>query len=270
MSKSSDHDVPRTFMATVAYDGTNYGGWQMQKNAVSIQQKFEEALACFAEQRIVAIGSGRTDSGVHAEGQCVSFTLPHWRATAKQLIPAINRWLPYDISVLDCSEMRIDFNAQQHALRKRYRYRICIAQTPDPFQYRYHWRLVFNLDLEAMRQAAATLIGQHDFISFQSLGSPRKTTSREMHEISIHEREALNGRDLIIEMEANGFLYNMARNIVGTLVEIGRSKKPVSWMEQVLTTRDRRAAGNTAPALGLSLIRVYYEPHWYMDSYDES
>ncbi len=258
---------PRTFLATVAYDGTAYGGWQFQANAISVQQKFEEALSKVDGIHVPAVGSGRTDSGVHAEGQCVSFTLVNWRPEADRLVPAINRHLPRDISVLSCRETLVTFHAQRHALAKRYVYRIRVAKSPDPFRGLYHWRVVWPLDLDTMRQASRYLMGEHDFASFQSNGSPRKSTVRTIKDFDFSSADKLAGHDLSIIIEANGFLYNMVRNIVGTIIEIGRGKQPAEWMERVLLAHDRTAAGDTAPPHGLCLLHVSYDDHWFLDQF---
>jgi tRNA pseudouridine38-40 synthase len=260
----------RTFYATVAYDGTAYGGWQFQANAISVQQRFEESLTKIEGYRVPIIGSGRTDSGVHAEGQGVSFTLANWRAPADRLVPALNRHMPRDVSVLTCRETLFTFHAQRHAIAKRYRYRIRSAQSPDPFHSLYHWRVVWPLDVRAMEQASRYLLGEHDFASFQSHGSPRKSTVRTIRDFVFSSIDVLSGQDLSIVIEANGFLYNMVRNIVGTLMEIGRGKLPPEVMKEILETRNRKAAGETAPAHGLCLIHVFYDDYWFLDQYDTS
>lgn len=253
-----DEQQWRWFHATVAYDGTNYGGWQRQPNAVTIQQKLEEAIAILAGYRVTVVGSGRTDSGVHAEGQVASFALHHWKAEAEALVPSINRRLPSDIVVRSCRDACERFHAQRHAVSKWYRYTIRRSRVPDALQHRFHWQIGRRLNVEAMQEACTKLIGEHDFAGFQAIGAPRKTTVRTISRLELSLRPALDGEDLLIDVASNGFLYNMVRNIVGTLVEIGTGRFSPDHMLTMLANRQRAQGGQTAPSRGLCLMSVSY------------
>jgi tRNA pseudouridine38-40 synthase len=254
----SSDSIPRTFALTIAYDGTRYSGWQNQLNAISIQQRLEEAVEKALGVRTPVVGSGRTDAGVHAIGQVAKLTLPLWPHPVEKLVPAINTRLPYDIVVRSAREARSDFDAVRSARGKRYRYTIRAAPCPDPMLGRFHWYFPRPLDLEAMRLAAKYLEGCHDFEAFQSLGSPRLTTVRTIRDLSINQTPALEGYDIGIEIEADGFLYNMVRNIVGSLVDIGVGRFSSHWIQDLLESKDRGRAGQTAPPQGLCLLRVNY------------
>ncbi len=248
---------------TVAYDGTNYCGWQVQPNGTSIQSMLERAIAQVCRERIRVTGSGRTDSGVHAISQVASFSLASWRASAADLCRALNSKLPSDIAISDISDAPEDFHAIRDARGKRYRYQLQVGGVREAFEYRFRWHVPGPIDVAAMRDAASELIGKHDFASFQAAGADRKTTVRDVRDLVIVDQpcrtgEAGNGRNLAIEIEADGFLYNMVRNLVGTLLEVGRGKQPPSWVRQVLQATDRTQAGPTAPAHGLFLLRVDY------------
>lgn len=266
--------MSRTFKLTIAYDGTEFAGWQVQPGQPTIQAALQSALASLTPGPIRLIGSGRTDAGVHALAQVASCTLPAWRAPAEALRRALNTGLPPTICVLHVEEAAPGFHALRDATRKRYRYQIRVGGLPDPFGYRYHWHLRGPLDVTAMRSAAWRLVGRHDFASFEATGSPRQSTVRHVRSCEVIEsplRQAPSagfelppdaggaGRGLAVEVEADGFLYNMVRNIVGTLVEIGRRRQPAEWIEEVLALKNRDAAGPTAPPQGLFLKRVDYE-----------
>ncbi|WP_153556593.1 tRNA pseudouridine(38-40) synthase TruA [Roseimaritima sediminicola] len=257
----------RTFKLVVAYDGTEYAGWQIQPRQLTIQGMLERALAKLTGVRIAVTGSGRTDSGVHALAQAASLTTDQWRASPSSLMRAMNTKLPADISVIDAVEMPVNFHAIRDAVGKRYRYQLQLGGIRDAFEYRYRWHIPYAVDVAAMREAAKYLIGVHDFASFQATGADRKTTVRDVRALDIFERQCeggqrpagQGGRPVDIEIEANGFLYNMVRNIVGTLLEVGRGKQSPEWIQDLLEVRDRDAAGPTAPPQGLFLARVDYE-----------
>lgn len=254
---------------TVAYDGTQYAGWQVQLRRQTVQGALEKAIAQVANERVRVTGSGRTDSGVHAIAQVASFSLSHWRARAEDLGRALNSKLPPDIAVSEIVDAVADFHAIRDALGKRYRYQLQIGGGRDAFEYRYRWHLPGPIDVAAMRLAAKQLRGLHDFASFQAAGSDRKTTVRDVRALEVIDQDAAGGagqggdgevKRLAIEVEADGFLYNMVRNIVGTLVEVGRGKRDPAWAAEVLAARDRTVAGPTAPPHGLFLLRVDYHP----------
>lgn len=250
---------------TVAYDGTRYAGWQVQLRRQTVQGALEKAIAQVANERVRVTGSGRTDSGVHAIAQVASFSLSRWRARAEDLARALNSKLPPDIAVRKLRDAAADFHAIRDAVGKRYRYQLQIGGGRDAFEYRYRWHLPGPIDVAAMRQAAELLRGRHDFASFQAAGSDRKTTVRDVRALEIIDQGRVGqGSDdpavqrLAIEVEADGFLYNMVRNIVGTLVEVGRGKRSPAWAAEVLAACDRTVAGPTAPPQGLFLLRVDY------------
>ncbi|MEX0824870.1 MAG: tRNA pseudouridine(38-40) synthase TruA, partial [Pirellulaceae bacterium] len=244
---------------TVAYDGTDYAGWQIQIGQPTIQGRLERAIAKLTGQRIRITGSGRTDSGVHAVAQVASLTTDAWRAPAGALARAMNTKLPPDIAVLDCQEMRLGFHAIRDATGKRYRYQLQVGGVRDALQQRYRLHIPWQLETDLMRQAAERFVGEHDFASFQAAGGKTKTTVRHVRELRLREQQGRGGsRELDIEIEANGFLYNMVRNIVGTLLEVGRGKFPPPWVDEVFAARDRDRAGNTAPPQGLFLVNVDY------------
>ena len=258
----------RQFAIKIAYDGTRYGGWQIQPNAPTIQQIITDAVAKATSEQVHVQGSGRTDSGVHAIGQIGSFVLESWNPHANRLVPAINRFLPFDIVVRECREVVVPFDPIRQAIKKRYRYTIRNAKVPDPLSNRFHWWIPKELDVEKMRVAAGFLIGTHDFKSFETLGSPRKSSTRTVYELTIQSNPSMDGRDLWIEIEADGFLYNMVRNIVGALWTIGSDRFGPQWMQTFLEIRARDTSSHTAPPQGLCLIQVTYPDLVYLDSGD--
>ncbi len=248
----------RTFKLLVSYDGTNYSGWQAQNGQRSVQETIEAAIAKVTGQNVRILASGRADSGVHALGQVASVRL-ETRLAPEVLQRALNAVLPGDIAVLEAAETQDGFHPTHKAVRKRYRYLIHDGPVRDVFRRRYCWH--FNqgrLDHESMQRAAAPLAGRHDFSSFEASGSRSKNRVRTIFEISV-ERGRGDEQDWItVEVEADGFLYNMVRAIVGTLVEVGRGAKSETWPAEVLRAADRRLAGPTAPPQGLFLVKVDY------------
>ena len=254
----------RTFKLTLAYDGTAYAGWQSQPGEPTLQGTLEKALEKITGQSVRTVASGRTDSGVHALGQVVGFHVDTPLA-ADVLQRALNAELPHDMAVVDAAEAPDGFHAIRDARRKRYRYVIHNARVHDVFLRRYAWHVYEPLDVAVMHTVAQGLLGTHDFSSFETQGSSRETSVRTVYELSVRrgepegDAEESRGADrIIIEVEADGFLYNMVRAIVGTLVEVGRGAKPATWPAEVLAAQSRRAAGPTAPPQGLFLLRVDY------------
>jgi tRNA pseudouridine38-40 synthase len=248
----------RTVKLTLAYDGTAYAGWQVQPGEKTVQGAVEQALAKITGQSIRAIASGRTDAGVHALAQVVSFRTEN-RLSCEVLRRALNAELPRDVAALEVVEAADGFHAVRDAVRKRYRYLIHDGPVRDVFRRRYCWQYPNRLDVDKMGRAAQTLVGTHDFSSFETSGAERENSVRTVYELSV-ERGRAGQHDLVtIEVEANGFLYNMVRAIVGTLVEVGRGAEAESWVADVLAAADRRAAGPNAPPQGLVLVRVDYE-----------
>lgn len=270
----------RTFKLTIAYDGTEFAGWQVQPERPTIQSALQSAVRSVVKEDLSVVGSGRTDAGVHAVAQVASCVVSRWRATAAELARALNANLPDTISIVEAEEAAEGFHALRDAIGKRYRYQLRVGGPRDPFGDRFNWHLRRPLDIDAIRDAASRLVGRHDFASFQAAGSERKTTVRHVRACDVtvirtspdstpptdgvprveSARDDNPPTRIAIEVEADGFLYNMVRNIVGTLVEVGRGKREPASIEAVLQARNRDAAGPTAPAHGLLLLRVDYPP----------
>lgn len=246
----------RTIRLTVQYDGSNYAGWQSQKNGRTIQETIERALAKITGERIVIIGSGRTDAGVHALGQVAHFTTSS-RLPADRLKRALNSILPGDIVIAAAADAPPRFHAQFDAKAKVYRYALATGDTVDPLIRNFVGRARYRLDIAAMRREARELIGRHDFKAFlRARGERGQDTRRNMRRVTITAKKDM----VYFELEADGFLYNMVRTIVGTLVEVGRGKFPPGTIRTILRTKDRRRCGPTMSARGLVLVRVTYEP----------
>lgn len=251
----------RCIKLMIAYDGTEFFGWQRQASARTVQATLEDALEiATGAPRVRLLASSRTDTGVHAVGQCATFRSFHWQAPAANLALAVNTRLPPDVIVRSASEVPMTFNPIRHALSKRYRYTIYASRVSDPIGRRQAWWVKKLLDIDAMRQAAVHLLGTHDFASFQTSGSPRISTIRTVKAIDIQCQSYLDGQAITIEVEANGFLYNMVRNIVGTLVFVGRGRRTTDWVIEALASRDRKQTGQTAPAQGLCLHEIFFDP----------
>jgi tRNA pseudouridine38-40 synthase len=243
----------RNIKLTLCYDGTDFHGWQRQPKLRTVQQVLEEALEQLTGVRPTTTASGRTDAGVHALGQAVHF-LTASRHSTETFVRALNAIMPRDVRVLEAREMPQSFHATLDAKSKRYRYAIDNARIAGPFGLRYRWHVPLPLDVEAMRRAGSALIGRHDFRSFESDWPNRMSSIRTIVDLAV-ERE---GDTVTIEVEADGFLYNMVRSIAGTLVLVGNGKRPESWVTEVLAAQDRVEAGPTAPPQGLFLVVVHY------------
>lgn len=248
----------RFLKLTLSYDGSAYSGWQWQANRPSVQEAVQAAWTAITGEDIPIIGASRTDAGVHALGQVAS-VMTQSKLTPDGLRLGLNAKLPDDIAVLDVAEAPDGFHAIPLARSKRYRYVIQDGRIRDPLGMRYAWYIRHRLDEGAMREAAALLLGTHDFASFQSSGSRRVSTIRTMFDVSLERSRGPIQEMLVFEIAGDGFLYNMVRTIVGTLLRVGRGKRPVSWVSEVLAARDRRRAGPTAPPQGLFLVKVDYE-----------
>ncbi len=248
----------RFLKLTIAYDGTDFAGWQVQPNERTVQQTLERAIASVTGEEVRATASGRTDAGVHAVGQVVSVALRS-ALPAETLCRALNANTPHDLVVMDVTEATEGFHAIRDATGKRYRYVIQDGRLKDLFSRAYAWHIPQPLDDNAMREAAALLVGRHDFASFEAAGSERKTTVRHVTDLTVERTSENRFPRITIEIAADGFLYNMVRNIVGTLVEIGRGNQPVTWINDVLHAKDRKVAGPTAPPKGLFLVSVDYD-----------
>jgi len=247
----------RSFRLTLSYDGTAYSGWQVQDRARTIQAELEAALRQVTGESIRAVASGRTDAGVHALGQVVSFNSAT-RLPADVLRKALDANLPRDIVVREVREAPAGFHAIRDALRKRYRYVVQDGPIRDVFSRTQVWYFTQRLDVEAMRVAARSLLGKHDFSSFEAAGSPRVSSVRTIYDLTVERRTGDFLEQVIFEVEADGFLYNMVRNLVGSLVEVGRGRQEPAWIARVLAAQDRKVAGMTAPPQGLFLVNVDY------------
>lgn len=242
----------RNLKLTIQYDGTKYCGWQKQPNSSGIQGTIEYAIYEITKEKVNIIGSGRTDAGVHALGQVANFKI-NSNIPAARIPDALNAKLPKDISIIDCQEVSDDFHSRYSATGKIYRYLIYNKPYRSPLYKDISYHVRYDLDIEKMRVEAQSLLGTHEFKGFMSSGSSVKDTVRTIHNISIEE----SGDLIVLEVEGNGFLYNMVRIIVGTLVDIGRGRidKP---LEEIIASQDRGEAGHTAPAHGLFLKKVHY------------
>ena len=248
----------RHLKLTIAYDGKNYVGWQVQKNGISVQQELEKGWCEVTGETLRITSSGRTDSGVHARGQVCSLATDSVIPNAK-LLRALNAKTSEDISVLRVESAVEGFNAIGDCVQKTYCYQIQSGRILDPLHLDHWWFVPHHLDIAGMRQAAGYLTGKLDFASFQAAGGRvRKTTVRNVSELRIEVNEREPFTDLRIYVTADGFLYNMVRNIVGTLVHVGRRSESPEWAKWVLEQKKRSDAGQTAPAHGLFLEQVYY------------
>ena len=249
--------LPRNVKLTIEYDGSAYHGWQRQANAITVQQVLEEAIAGLVGHPVTLHGSGRTDAGVHALGQVASFET-HTTILANRLHHAINTVLPPDITVLRAEDVPATFHARFSATGKTYCYRIlCRHVRPSIGRERVHW-LRRRLDVADMQQAAALCVGEHDFAAFESESSGDNSV-RTVTRCDVEALPDHGGEWIDVTVSANGFLYNMVRTMVGTLIEIGSGKQPPEWVADLLESRDRTLAGPTAPAKGLCLLEVNYE-----------
>jgi tRNA pseudouridine38-40 synthase len=250
-------NVKRFLKLTIAYDGTDYVGWQVQPNGITIQQRLEEAWESATGEKLRITASGRTDSGVHARGQVCSVGT-NSKLSCRDLVRALNALAPEDIAVLSVEPAPAGFHAIRDAVEKTYGYQIQHGNILDPLRRRECWFVPGNLDIDAMREAAKHLTGQHDFTSFQSLGAERLSAVRNVCRLDVEPHEHSLRPELTIWIAADGFLYNMVRRIVGTLVRVGQGRKSPAWVQRVLEQKDGSLSGQTAPAHGLFLDHVRY------------
>jgi tRNA pseudouridine38-40 synthase len=243
----------RNIRLVLSYDGSVYHGFQIQPNRNTIQQVLQEGIESLVGHPVHIIGSGRTDAGVHARGQVVNFRTMSG-IPVERWVQAINSKLPSTIVVKSVDEVPLDFHARKSAKRKTYRYSIRQAETPDVFHRRWEWHIRKPLDVALMKKAAKLFLGEHDFTSFCSV-----KTEIDYRVRTIYRSEWIQqGEVLHYFVEGSGFLYNMVRIIVGTMVEIGEGKRTVDKLQQIVEARDRRVAGPTAPSDGLILWEVKY------------
>lgn len=267
MGTHSELPAAQNWKLTLAYDGTDYFGWQVQPDRVTIQGELANALERVTGERVLPQGSGRTDAGVHAQGQVASFAL-NAPIPAGNLRRALNRTLPESIRVLSAEAAPAEFHARHSVTAKTYEYRIFRGEICPPWTARYAWALPWPLDLARLQAAAQTIVGMHDFTSFAA-SDPDLTTREAADEPAAPGREGNvrtvfasgwteEGDLLICRVRGNGFLHHMVRNLVGTFVDAGRGQMEPAEVGHILEARSRSAAGATAPARGLFLVSVEY------------
>lgn len=245
----------RNLLVTIRYDGRSYHGWQVQENARSVQEDFQQALYRVIGEKPDIKGCSRTDAGVHANQFCISFRTDH-TIPADRLPPALNRFLPSEIAAVSAREVNEDFHARYSCLGKEYCYRIYNGEIRDPFLEGYALHYWHSLDVERMDQAAKMLLGRHDFTSFCTVDPHRRKGDfhRTIRNIGVRR----SGDMVTVTIEADGFLYNMVRIIVGTLLYVAQGKIRPEEMPGIIQALDRSKAGPTAPPQGLYLNRVFY------------
>lgn len=239
---------------TIAYDGTNYCGWQIQPNGITIEEVMNKALSKLTGEGIQVIGASRTDSGVHAMGNVAVFdtntTIP-----AEKIAMALNQRLPEDIVVVKSEEVPLDFHPRYCDCSKTYEYHIINTKIPIPTERLTNYFVSYTLDFDKMREAASYLVGEHDFASFCNVRTDVESTVRTITALDI----LTEGNRVTIRITGNGFLYNMVRIIVGTLIRVGRGFYEPEKVKEILEAKDRKAAGVTAPAHGLMLMKIEYK-----------
>lgn len=238
---------------TVAYDGTNYHGWQLQDNGITIESELNRCLTELLEEPVQVIGASRTDAKVHALGNVAIFDTVN-RMPGSRIAYALNQRLPEDIRIQKSEEVPLSWHPRKCESRKTYEYRIYRGEFPMPVKRLYSYFTYHPLDVGRMREAAAYLEGRHDFKSFCQSGSQAKSTERTIYSLWVEEQ----GSDVVIRVCGSGFLYNMVRIIAGTLLEVGQGKLEPESMWRILEAKDRNAAGPTAPAHGLTLVRYEF------------
>ena len=282
----------KRIMLTIAYDGTDYVGWQMQPNGIAVEQVINKALSELLKEDIIIAGASRTDSGVHADGNVAVFDT-ETRIPADKICFALNQRLPKDIVCTSSCEVKPDFHPRHADCTKTYEYTIYNAVHPDPIKRRYSYFVYVPLDIDAMQRAAEYLKGEHDFASFCSAHAQVKTTVRNIYSLDIIQGDEINqgdgsliekgnnedkkeaieidgpqriyiSHDIKIRISGNGFLYNMVRIIVGTLVKVGYHFYPPEYVKTILDACDRTKAGPKAPAEGLKLVKIEYNPEDYL------
>ncbi|PID39146.1 MAG: tRNA pseudouridine(38-40) synthase TruA [Proteobacteria bacterium] len=242
----------RNLRLVVAYDGSTYCGWQRQPRVPTVQGTIEAALAQLTQAPVSLRGAGRTDAGVHAEGQVANFYSDS-ALSSHRLLKGLNALLPAPIAVRSVEDVSLDFDARRDNEGKHYRYQLYRPQHRDTERVRRAWHVFGELDLEAMARAGQALVGRHDFAAFRAADCERETTVRTLYRVGLRQR----GELLLIDVEGTAFLKNMVRIIAGTLVDIGRGRLPEGRAHELLASGDRTAGGVTAPAAGLTLQRVY-------------
>lgn len=254
MDQRNPVDSPRKrIMLTVAYDGTDYHGWQLQPNGETVESVLNRTLSRLLGEEITVIGASRTDAGVHSNGNAAVFDTAT-KIPAEKLSYALNQRLPEDIVVQGSREVPPDFHPRHCDSRKTYEYRILNRTFPLPMRRRDTYFYHYDLDVEKMRQAAAYLVGEHDFRSFCSAAAVVESTVRTIYDLTVERQEDV----ISIRVTGSGFLYNMVRIIAGTLIEVGNGRRAPEEMRAILAACDREAAGPTAPACGLTMLGIEF------------
>jgi tRNA pseudouridine38-40 synthase len=243
----------RNIKLKIAYDGTNYHGWQVQKNAITIQQKLQDAMEMVFKNRPDVVGCSRTDAGVHANEFVVNFKTES-NIPCPHLIGAINAYLPQDIGIFDCTEVDLSFHARHDAAGKEYIYKIYNSDTRDPFLNRYSLFYPYKLNVDLMNEAAVFLLGTHDYYSFCAANSKVKDTTRTLGLLNVARSDNI----VILKVHGDGFLYNMVRILTGTLLYVAQGKISPQDIPEILQSKDRTKAGPTVPPNGLFLNKVFY------------
>jgi tRNA pseudouridine38-40 synthase len=238
---------------TISYDGTNYCGWQSQPNGNGIPEELEKAIKKLTGEKVSVVGSGRTDAGVHAEGQVASFSIEKATIPAKNYAKALNTVLPVDIRVVKSAKAKEDFCAINSAKKKTYKYTFYKSQIELPLKERYETQLAQKVNVERIKECAKLFVGEHDFKCFCASGSSAKTTVRTIYEIKV--KNSKNGLEIFVT--GNGFLYKMVRSLVGTLIAYGEEKIGKAEIEEMLKSGKKQKI-RTMPAKGLCLISVKY------------
>ena len=249
----------RNLKLTLAYDGSDFSGWQVQPNASTIQGTLASAIGRLTGENVLPQGSGRTDAGVHALAQVATFSTGS-PIPIENFQKALNDILPPSIRILEACEVPADFHARKSAKAKTYRYRICRAPLCSPFLVRYVWHFPYPLDENAMVEAAGVITGEHDFTSFAAVDPERGQQSSEASNVRtiFSSRFERQNDEFVYTVRGNGFLHHMVRNLVGTFILVGKGTLQLQDVGRILAARDRSAAGATAPASGLFLVSVEY------------
>ena len=237
----------------IAYDGTNYCGWQVQINGITVEEVLNKALKDLLNEEIAVIGASRTDSGVHAMGNVAVFDT-ETRIPAEKISFALNQRLPNDIRIQKSDEVPLDWHPRYRDSTKTYEYKILNRRFPDPLQRFYTHFMYMPLDEQKMKEAAEYIVGEHDFASFCSAGSQVESTVRTVYSLSVNKRDDV----ISIRITGNGFLDNMVRIIVGTLIKVGLGVYPPEHVKEIIEAKDRYVAGPKAPACGLTLVGIEY------------
>ncbi len=254
----------RTIKLLIAFDGTDYCGWQRKKNGLSIQEEIERALSIICNAEILLHGAGRTDAGVHARGMTAHFKTGS-RVDCSALEKGLNSLLPGAIRILEASDQPADFHARFSALAKTYQFTIFTGQVMPPDWRLYVHHLPFKLDTPLIEKCLEELLGTHDFSSFETAGSrDRNNTHGRGGVRTIYRAQLIEPEEHIVQLRftGDGFLRHMVRNITGTVLEVGRGKRTAEDFVEILRSKDRNQAGATAPSCGLSLVKVHYRKEW--------